>query len=107
MAYQDIRDMEIDNEIQAMFETILQRLDDLSLQIKGIGANRNIIDGEVMLNSTIVCQMLGITPRSLLRFRNRGLLHGIRVGRQLLYRRSEVLKLLNDSRKTQSPLNQK
>ena len=96
--------METDYEIQAMFEAILQRLDELSMQIKGIGANRNVIDGEVMLNSTIVCQMLGITPRSLLRFRNRNLLHGIRVGRQLLYRRSEVLKLLNDSRK-QSPLN--
>jgi hypothetical protein len=52
---------------------------------------------EDWIDSQVVLQTLHISPRTLIRHRNNGILPFSKIGRKIYYRRSDIQKVLHDN----------
>ena len=55
---------------------------------------RPVFDGEVFLSGKEVCELLHITKRTLQQYRDDGLFPYIQIGGKILFKQSDILKIL-------------
>jgi len=71
------------------------QLENLKQQMDFILKNfRPVFDGEVFLSGKEVCELLHITKRTLQQYRDDGLFPYIQIGGKILFKQSDILKVL-------------
>lgn len=83
------------NEIASFFTALDELLDTIGQALKNRTPHLN---GEKYLTNKDVCEMLHLSKRTLQDWRDTGKIPFIRIKGKILYRESEVLKLLDDTR---------
>lgn len=79
--------------------SFLTALDELSNTIQQALQNRTPhLNGEKFLTNKDVCGMLYVSSRTLQDWRNTGQIQFIRIKGKILYRKSEIVRLLEDSK---------
>ncbi len=58
-----------------------------------------LLKGEIYLSGEQVCEMLHISKRTLQQYRDEGLIPFIKLERKILFRESDIIKLLDDNYK--------
>lgn len=82
-----------DERIKAFYSC----LSDISENIKGLIENHNAcFNGEYFLTDKELSEILKVSRRTLHEYRNQGLLSYIQIDGKILYRASDIEKLLND-----------
>lgn len=56
-----------------------------------------LLKGEIYLSGEQICQMLHISKRTLQQYRDDGLIPFIKLERKIIYRESDIIKLLEDN----------
>ena len=56
-----------------------------------------LLKGEIYLSGEQICQMLHISKRTLQQYRDDGLIPFIKLERKIIYRESDIIKLLEDT----------
>jgi hypothetical protein len=79
------------NEIASFFTSLDELLDSVSQALKNRTPHLN---GEKILTNKDVCRMLHISSRTLQDWRDTGIIPFIRIKGKILYRESEILRLL-------------
>ena len=83
--------MYIDNEnFDAWIERIIERLEIMETKIDRLISRRNEIDGDKLLDNQDLCFLLKVSPRTLVRYRNSGLLPFKTIKRRNFYLESDV-----------------
>jgi excisionase family DNA binding protein len=82
-------------EIASFFTALDELLDSIGQALKNRTPHLN---GEKFLTNKDVCKMLHVSSRTLQDWRDTGKIPFIRIKGKILYRQSEVLKLLESSR---------
>jgi excisionase family DNA binding protein len=65
--------------------------------MKQIGNFHPLLKGEIYLSGEQVCQMLHISKRTLQQYRDDGLIPFIKLERKILFRESDIIKVLEDN----------
>ena len=93
---------ENDMRVRAFFSS----LEDLSKKVEKIcGANKPSLDGERYYTDKELAVKLKVSRRSLQDYRNNGMLPYIQIGGRILYRASEIERVLMDGYKEAYRLN--
>ena len=93
---------ENDMRVRAFFSS----LEDLSKRVEKIcGANKPSLDGERYYTDKELAVKLKVSRRSLQDYRNNGMLPYIQIGGRILYRASEIERVLMDGYKEAYRLN--
>lgn len=93
---------ENDMRVRAFFSS----LEDLSKKVEKIcGANKPSLDGERYYTDKELAVKLKVSHRSLQDYRNNGMLPYIQIGGRILYRASEIERVLMDGYKEAYRLN--
>lgn len=79
-------------EIVSFFSALDKMLDAINLTIK---KRNSLTDNSQFLTTKDVCKLLHISPRTLQEWRDTGKIPFIKIGGKVLYRQSEVLKILD------------
>ena len=83
--------MYIDNEnFDAWMERIIERLEIMETKMDRLISRRNEIDGDKLLDNQDLCFLLKVSPRTLVRYRNSGLLPFTTIKRRNFYLESDV-----------------
>lgn len=92
--------MNIDRtEFIAWMHRIMERLDMLGEDAKKRQLPNGAVDGEELLDSQDILQMLKVSPRSLQRYRSNGRLPYYTVSGKLYYKLSDIHQFIRDSLK--------
>lgn len=87
--------MEILDKKSEVVASLLRSLDEIQEAIKEAFKNRTPhLNGENFLSNRDICQMLHISSRTLQDWRNTGVIPFIQIRGKILYRQSDVLKLV-------------
>lgn len=92
--------MNIDREnFEAWMERMLDRFDMLDKKIERLTTQRNCLDGEQLLDNQDLMFLLKVSPRTLQRYRTKGILPYIKLddGR-CYYKATDVHKLIREHR---------
>lgn len=82
------------------FEQINQKLGDLLKQTKSVvETHQAICQDKKWLDTQEVCQLLGISKRTLQQYRDDGFLPYVQIEGKILYKESDVLKILENNYK--------
>lgn len=91
--------MDILDNKSPQISTFFAALDDLLSIIKQALQNRTLhLNGEKFLTNKDVCGTLHISSRTLQDWRDTGQIQFIRIKGKILYRKSEIVRLLEDSK---------
>ena len=100
----NIRLLTPENDIRV--RVFLSSLEDLSKKVEKIcGANKPSLDGERYYTDKELAVKLKVSRRSLQDYRNNGMLPYIQIGGRILYRASEIERVLMDGYKEAYRLN--
>lgn len=77
-------------EVTSFFSALGKMLDNIQLALKNRASNDNRL-----LTSKEVCKLLCISSRTLQEWRNMGKIPFIKIGGKVLYKQSEVMKILD------------
>ena len=88
--------MYIDNEnFMAWMERIMDRLDMQDKKIDRLLNSHNCLNGEKLLDNQDMCELLGVTKRTLARYRQKKLVTYYMIDGRTYYKASEVQEFLN------------
>jgi DNA binding domain, excisionase family protein len=85
-----------DKEVLHFFDE-MKRVSDLIDHLPA--NNRHLLDGENYLTDTELAGKLKLSKRTLLEYRNNGVLPYYQIGGKILYRESDIVRLLEKNRK--------
>lgn len=89
--------MNIDRvEFNSWMQRIMDRLDSLGERIHKVENQRQVVDGEELLDNQDVLQMLKISSRSLQRYRSTGRLEYFTISGKIYYKSSDVQQFVRD-----------
>lgn len=75
-----------------------RRLEQIKGYVKAGIENRSMkIGGERYLNNSEVCSLLNMNPRTLQIYRDTNRLGYIQISRKVLYKESDIIRILNDN----------
>ncbi len=74
----------------AWMERIIDRFDSLDRKLDKMGKQRNMLDGELLLDNQELCQLLNVSKRTLQRYRSTGELPFQTVYHKTYYKESDV-----------------
>ena len=87
--------MNLLTETHQELSSYLSQLENLKQQMDFILKNfRPVFEGEIFLSGKEVCELLHITKRTLQQYRDEGLLPYIQIGGKILFKQSDILKIL-------------
>ena len=78
------------NSFEAYMERLAERLEIIETKIDRLLSRRNEIGGEKLLDNQDLCFLLRVSPRTLVRYRNSGLLPFKTINRRNFYLESDV-----------------
>ncbi|OAV66179.1 Helix-turn-helix domain protein [Bacteroidales bacterium Barb6XT] len=93
-----VMDLEIldrqSEEIKSFFCTMNEVLGYVEEVVKN---NKPHLNGEKFLGNKDVCRLLHLSPRTLQEYRDKGIIAFIKLKGKILYRQSDVVKMLSDN----------
>lgn len=82
-----------------MFEMIMQRFDRLDRKVERLNKLRDCFDGDKLLDNQDMCMLLGVTKRTLARYRQKKLVRYYMIDGKTYYKASEIDEFLNNKGK--------
>ena len=83
-----------------MFTQIMERLDKIEPTLERMNKLKDCLDGDTLLDNYDLCQLLGITKRTLARYRQKKLVTYYMIDGRTYYKASEVEAFLNQKGKS-------
>ena len=88
--------IQIDREtFQMMLHQIMERFDKIEDKLSRMNRQTSALDGDKLLDNQDMCELLGITKRTLARYRQKKLVTYYMIAGRPYYRSSEVKEFLN------------
>ena len=88
--------LQINNETaHKMFFQIMERFDRIDRALERMNKLKDCLDGDTLLDNYDLCQLLGITKRTLARYRQKKLVTYYMIDGRTYYKASEVQEFLN------------
>ena len=78
-----------------MFTQIMERFDKIERTLERMNKLKDCLDGDTLLDNYDLCQLLGITKRTLARYRQKKLVTYYMIDGRTYYKASEVQDFLN------------
>ena len=92
--------IQIDREtFQMMLHQIMERFDKIDRTLERMNKLKDCLDGDTLLDNYDLCRLLGITKRTLARYRQKKLVTYYMIDGRTYYKASEVEAFLNQKRK--------
>ena len=96
--------LQINNETaHKMFFQIMERFDKIDRALERMNKLKDCLDGDTLLDNYDLCQLLGITKRTLARYRQKKLVTYYMIDGRTYYKASEVEAFLNQKGKVLPP----
>ena len=93
--------IQIDREtFQMMLHKIMERFDKIDRTLERMNKLKDCLDGDTLLDNYDLCQLLGITKRTLARYRQKKLVTYYMIDGRTYYKASEVEAFLNQKGKS-------
>ena len=93
--------LQINNETaHKMFFQIMERFDKIDRALERMNKLKDCLDGDTLLDNYDLCQLLGITKRTLARYRQKKLVTYYMIDGRTYYKASEVEAFLNQEGKS-------
>ena len=93
--------LQINSEIaHGMFTQIMERFDKIEQTLERMNKLKDCLDGDTLLDNYDLCQLLGITKRTLARYRQKKLVTYYMIDGRTYYKASEVEAFLNQKGKS-------
>ena len=93
--------MQIDREtFQIMLHQIMERFDKIEDRLSRMNRQTSALDGDGLLDNQDMCELLGVTKRTLARYRQKKLVTYYMIDGRTYYKASEVQDFLNRKGKT-------
>lgn len=93
--------MQIDREtFQIMLHQIMERFDKIEDRLSRMNRQTSALDGDRLLDNQDMCKLLGVTKRTLARYRQKKLVTYYMIDGRTYYKASEVQDFLNRKGKT-------
>ena len=88
--------IQIDREtFQMMLHQIMERFDKIEDKLSRMNLQTSALDGDKLLDNQDMCELLGITKRTLARYRQKKLVTYYMIDGRTYYKSSEVKEFLN------------
>lgn len=88
--------VQIDNEtLHKMFIQLMERFDKVDNTLERMNRQKVALDGDTLLDNYDMCTLLGITKRTLARYRQKKLVTYYMIDGRTYYKSSEVKDFLN------------
>ena len=88
--------IQIDREtFQMMLHQIMERFDKIEDKLGRMNRQTSALDGDKLLDNQDMCELLGITKRTLARYRQKKLVTYYMIDGRTYYKSSEVKEVLN------------
>lgn len=88
--------VQIDNEtLHKMFSRLMERFDKVENTLERMNRQKVALDGDTLLDNYDMCTLLGITKRTLARYRQKKLVTYYMIDGRTYYKSSEVKDFLN------------
>lgn len=85
----------MDNQkAEELFNQIMQRFDKVDKSLDRIGKVRDCFDGDALLDNYDLCKLLGVTKRTLARYRQKKLVSYYLIDGRTYYKASEIQQFL-------------
>lgn len=81
---------------EAYMERIMDRFDMLEKKIELLSKQKNMLDGEQLLDNQDLCLLLKVTTRTLQSYRSKGILPYIMISKKCYYKSSDVHTLIRE-----------
>ena len=97
--------MYIDNEVlEKMIMTIVEGFDRIEKKLDRMNRLKDCLDGDTLLDNCDLAQLLGVTQRTIARYREKGLIRYYQTdeNRKNFYRSSEIREFLQQKGKKKS-----
>ena len=95
---------EIANEIKAELKSYMQKqFDDVREDIAKLWNLKEVLNSKEYIDNQEVCFMLGISKRTLARYRQRGVIPSYVIGRKTVYKPNEIYDYVRDHVRVPSP----
>ncbi len=97
--------MYIDNEVlEKMIMTIVEGFDRIEKKLDRMNRLKDCLDGDTLLDNCDLAQLLGVTQRTIARYREKGLIHYYQTDEngKNFYRSSEIREFLQQKGKKKS-----
>lgn len=93
--------IQIDREtFQAMLHLIMERFDKIERTLERMNKLKECLEGDTLLDNHDLCQLLGITKRTLARYRQKKLVTYYMIDGRTYYKASEIEDFLNQKGRT-------
>lgn len=88
--------VQIDNEtLHKIFIQLMERFDKVDDMLERMNRQKTVLDGDTLLDNYDMCKLLGITKRTLARYRQKKLVTYYMIDGRTYYKSSEVKDFLN------------
>jgi Helix-turn-helix domain len=92
--------MPMDQEmINKMFFQVMERFDTIDLTLEKMQKQKDCLDGDSLLENSDLCKLLGVTKRTLARYRQKKLIRYYMVDGRTYYKASEIQEFLRQKGK--------
>jgi hypothetical protein len=85
---------QIEHILKELLKQFTSRLDGIEKKIDRLVKIKDVMDGDNLLDNQDMCLLLGITKRSLARYRQKKLIRYYQIDRKTYYKASEVQEFL-------------
>lgn len=84
---------------QIMFHQMMERFDKIEDRLNRMNRQTSALDGDKLLDNQDMCELLGVTKRTLARYRQKKLVTYYMIDGRTYYKASEVREFLNQKGK--------
>jgi len=95
-----MKDKDLEDFLNEFQKKILSNLDLIDKKLDRMIKIKDVLDGDKLLDNQDMCLLLGITKRSLARYRNKKLIRYYQVDRKVFYKASEIQEFLKKKGKS-------
>ncbi len=89
--------MYIDNyEFKDWMQKLLDKLEEVGKDVKSLQTNPEVMPGDKLLDNQDLCLLLKVAPRTLTRYRKKGILPFLMLDGRCYYRATDVHKLIRE-----------
>jgi hypothetical protein len=85
---------QIEDILEELRKLIVSRFDGIEKQLQRLNTIKDAMEGDKLLDNQDLCLLLGITKRSLARYRQKKLIRYYQIDRKTYYKASEIREFL-------------
>ena len=89
-----MKDKDLEDFLNELRKTILSSLDLINKKLDRMIKIKDAMEGDKLLDNQDMCLLLGITKRSLARYRDKKLIRYYQIDRKVFYKASEIQEFL-------------